>query len=79
MRMSNTKPKRSLNLSISDDVVAGARHHRINMSEVAEAALRCEVDRLDRESLQARMDRTMDLWNEFNRDTLTVADEFGTL
>lgn len=71
--------KRPVNLSISEDLVARARQHGLNLSEVAEAALRREVDRLDRESVQLRMDRTMELWNEFNRGGPSVADEFGTL
>ena len=71
--------KRPVNLSISEDLVVKARRHGVNISDVAEAALRREVERLDRESVQARMDRTMELWNEFNRGGPSVADEFGTL
>ena len=77
--MSYVKPKRPVNLSISEDVVAEARRYGINMSEIAENALRTEVERLSRAQLQERMDRTMEFWNAFNRDATSVADEFGTL
>lgn len=71
--------KRPVNLSLSEEVVSAARRHGVDLSEVAEAALRREVERLDRESVQASMDRTMELWNAFNREGPSVADEFGTL
>ncbi|HEY0522245.1 MAG TPA: type II toxin-antitoxin system CcdA family antitoxin [Stellaceae bacterium] len=74
-----TAVKKPVNLSISEDVVAQARRHGLNLSEIAETALRREIDQIERETIQQRMDRTMELWNEFNRDDVTVADEFGTL
>lgn len=77
--MAGQRPKRPVNLSISEEVLRGARRHGINLSEVAEQAVRREVDRRDRETLQERMHRTMAMWNNFYPETPSVADEFGTL
>ena len=71
--------KRPVSLNLSEDVVSAARQRGVNLSEVAEAALRREIARLDRGGVQASMDRTMELWNAFNREGPSVADEFGTL
>ena len=71
--------KRPVNLSLSEDLVSRAQKHGIDLSTLAEAALRREVERLDRKAVQESMDRTMEYWNEFNRGGITVADEFGTL
>lgn len=48
-------------------------------SEVLDGEVEAVVERRDREDVQARMDRTMELWNDFNRDTLSVTDEFSEL
>ncbi len=74
-----SKTKRAVRMTISEDVLRDARRLGVNLSDVAEAALRNEVERRAHTSLQERMDRTMEFWNARSRDGLTIADEFGTL
>jgi len=71
--------KRAVTLSIGEDVLRDARRLGVDLSAVAETALRDEVERRAASSLRDRMDRTMEYWNARNRDGATIADEFGTL
>lgn len=73
------KAKQAVSLSISEDVLRDARRLGVDLSHVAEAALRNEVERRADGSLQERMDRSMEFWNARNREAVTIADEFGTL
>ncbi len=77
--MTHIGRKRPVNLSLSEDLVSRAREHGVNLSEVAEAALRQEIERRDREATLASMDRTMRYWNEFEKQGVSFAEEYGTL
>jgi post-segregation antitoxin (ccd killing protein) len=70
--------RQAVGLSIDRRTVEAAERLGIDMSEVAEAAIAAEVRRRGRVSLQERMDREMDFWNDLARQGPTVADEFGT-
>lgn len=71
--------KKAVNISLAPATVDGARRFGLNISEIAEAAIASEIERRERNDLQARMDGELEWWNEFSRDHLTPTDEFGTL
>lgn len=70
-------PKRAVNLSLNEDLVRRARGLTPNLSEqverllaewlVAETARRTEADRA--------LDRTVEAWNDFERDHGSLSDE----
>ncbi|QJE72385.1 type II toxin-antitoxin system CcdA family antitoxin [Aerophototrophica crusticola] len=49
----------------------------IDVSSGNEDAIRAEVERWERASLQEIMDRQMELMNEWQKDKLLPSDEFG--
>lgn len=71
--------KRAVNLSLSADVVAKARDRGLNLSELAEQAIRKEIARLAHADVQARMDRTSAFWNAYHEQGPTPADEYSVL
>jgi len=78
--MAASATKRTVTVSIGEDVLRDARRLGVNLSAVAETALRSEIERRGSSSaLQERMDRSMEYWNARSRDGVSIADEFGTL
>ncbi|HYC03332.1 MAG TPA: type II toxin-antitoxin system CcdA family antitoxin [Azospirillaceae bacterium] len=81
--MTKTARKRRVSLALDADLLSRAEELGLDLQRVVESALRREVTRLeairDEEATQASMDRTMAYWNEYNRQGLSVADEYGTL
>ncbi len=77
--MTASAAKRTVTVSIGEDVLRDAQRLGVNLSAVAETALRSEIERRAAASLQERMNRSMDYWNARNRDGVTIADEYGTL
>lgn len=78
---SDAARKRPVNLSLNEELVAQARALTDNLSAVVEDLLRQYVD--DRsEALRARAreaDRLASIWNAFNEQNGSFADEHSTL
>lgn len=77
--MAVSATKRTVTVSIGEDVLRDARRFGVDLSAVTETALRSEIERRASSSLRERMDRSMEFWNARSRDGVSIADEFGTL
>lgn len=74
-------PKRSVNLSLNEDLVARARRLTDNLSAEVESLLAAFVERQvgrRREEMEA-LRRTAEDWNDFAEAHGSFADEFSTL
>lgn len=78
MARANTQ-RRAVNLSLSVGTVTAAKNLGINMSEIADRAIADAVAKAERHSRQARMDDEMERYNEWSANSISVADEYGTL
>jgi len=59
------KAKRTVSVTIDSTLYAEVRKHKINASQVAEAALRAEVARLAREQLIAEIEQDVAVTNAY--------------
>ncbi len=76
-----TAPKRLVNLSINQDLVAQARGLTTNLSAEVEAMLASFVERktLELRNDRERLKKSTEAWNDFNSRHGSIADEFSTL
>ena len=76
-----TAKKRPVNLTLNEDLVNQARNVTENLSSVVESLLAEYVTR-ERNQRLARsqaLDATTSLWNDFNANEGSIADEHSTL
>jgi len=73
--------KRPVNLTLNEDLVSQAKSMTDNLSGVVESLLAEFVDRRHRERLeQAKVvESAVAVWNTFNADSGSIADEYSTL
>lgn len=73
--------KRAVNLTLNEDIVTQAKALTPNLSAVVEALLSGYVARVQREKLshQAQAEQSAIMWNEFNAQAGSFADEHSTL
>ena len=76
-----TAPKRPVNLSLNQDLVAQARNLTTNLSAEVEAMLASFVEQktLELRNDRERLKKSTDVWNDFNNRHGSIADEFSTL
>jgi antitoxin CcdA len=76
-----TAPKRPVNLSLNQDLVAQARNLTTNLSAEVEAMLASFVEQktLELRNDRERLKKSTDVWNDFNDRHGSIADEFSTL
>jgi len=76
-----TAPKRPVNLSINQDLIAQARGLTRNLSAEVEVMLAAFVEQktLELRNDRERLKKATDAWNDFNSRHGSIADEFSTL
>lgn len=74
-------PKRSVNMTLNEDLVRAARKHTGNLSAEVELLLAEWLDREQRgaDEEQKRLDAALDRWNDFYDKSGSFADEHSTL
>lgn len=74
-------PKRPVNLSLNEDLVARARALTGNLSERVEILLAgyVEVETQKRLDADAALNLALDSWNRFGEESGSFADEHSTL
>jgi antitoxin CcdA len=73
--------KRPVNLTLNEDLVSQAKNLTDNLSGVVESLLSGYVDRERNERLakSKAVDSTVKMWNEFNSESGSIADEYSSL
>ncbi len=73
--------KRPVNLTLNEDVIAQARAMTPNLSAVVETLLSGYIaQKLSEQSIrQQQAARVADMWNDFNEQSASFADEYSTL
>jgi antitoxin CcdA len=82
MKTRNTPArKRPVNLTLNEDLVSQAKSMTDNLSGVVELLLTEFVARESRERLAKAkvVDATVAVWNKFNSDSGSIADEYSSL
>ena len=72
-------PKRPINLSLNEDLVAKARALGINISAAAEAGVAHVVVEAERRRIEAQAEAAMRACNDYCARHGSVADEFGEI
>lgn len=74
-------PKRPVNLSLNQDLVALARRLTPNLSAEVETLLANFVEQrtLEIRNDRERLEKSAKAWNDFNNHHGSIADEFSTL
>jgi antitoxin CcdA len=73
--------KRSVNLSLDESLVQEAKSMTDNLSGVVESLLSDFVDRERKHRLakEKTVEATIAMWNEFNVESGSIADEYSSL
>jgi post-segregation antitoxin (ccd killing protein) len=73
--------KRPVNLTLNAELVSRAKSMTDNLSSVVESLLVEFVERNSRERLARAnaVETTVEVWNAFNSDTGSIADEYSSL
>jgi antitoxin CcdA len=73
--------KRPVNLTLNEDLVSRAKSMTDNLSGVVESLLAEFVERTSRERLARAkaVEATVEVWNTFNSDAGSIADEYSSL
>jgi antitoxin CcdA len=82
MKTGNTTArKRPVNLTLNEDLVIQAKSLTDNLSSVVELLLTQFVAQASRERLAKAkvVDATVAVWNRFNSDSGSIADEYSSL
>ena len=76
-----TARKRAVNLSLNEDLVSQVKSMTDNLSAVVETLLAEFVNRERRERLQKAkaLEATVAVWNKFNSQSGSIADEYSSL
>ena len=72
-------PKRPINLTLNEDLIAKARALGINISAAAEAGVAQVVVEAERRRIEAQAEAAMRAWNEYDARHGSVSDEFGEI
>jgi len=72
-------PKRPINLSLNEDLIAKAKALGINISAAAESGVAQVVNEAERRRIEAQAEAAMRVWNDYTAHHGSVADEFGEL
>lgn len=77
----NSVRKRAVNLTLNEDIVAQAKALTPNLSAVVESLLSDYVVQIQREKLsrQEQANQVAGMWNGFNAQAGSFADEYSTL
>lgn len=81
MATTSTVRKRAVNLTLNEDIVAQAKALTPNLSAVVEHLLSGYVVQIQREQLirQEQANQVAVMWNGFNEQSGSFADEYSTL
>jgi antitoxin CcdA len=81
MATTSTVRKRAVNLTLNEDIVAQAKALTPNLSAVVESLLSGYVVQIQREKLirQEQANQVAVMWNGFNEQSGSFADEYSTL
>ena len=81
MTITSSARKRAVNLTLNEDIVAQAKALTPNLSAVVETLLSGYVVQMQREKLsrQEQVKQVAGLWNGFNEQSGSFADEYSTL
>lgn len=81
MRMAydGAAPKRPINLSLNEDLIAKAKALGINISAAAEAGVAHVVAEAERRRIEAQAEAAMQAWNDYGTRHGSIADEFGEI
>jgi antitoxin CcdA len=73
--------KRPVNLTLNESLVSQAKSLTDNLSGVVESLLADFVSRTHHEKLQKTkaVEAAMSVWNQFNSDSGSIADEYSSL
>lgn len=76
-----TARKRAVNLTLNEDLVSQVKSMTDNLSAVVETLLAEFVNRERRERLQKAkaVEATVAVWNKFNSQSGSIADEYSSL
>ena len=76
-----TARKRAVNLTLNEDLVSQVKSMTDNLSAVVETLLAEFVNRERRERLQKAkaLEATVAVWNKFNSQSGSIADEYSSL
>ena len=76
-----TARKRAVNLTLNEDLVSKVKSMTDNLSAVVETLLAEFVNRERRERLQKAkaLEATVAVWNKFNSQSGSIADEYSPL
>ena len=76
-----TARKRAVNLTLNEDLVSQVKSMTDNLSAVVETLLAEFVNRERRERLQKTkaLEATVAVWNKFNSQSGSIADEYSSL
>ena len=74
-------PKRSVNMSLNEDLVRIARKHTVSLSAEVERLLASWLAQVESKTAaeQKRLDAALDRWNSFYERYGSFADEHSTL
>ena len=72
-------PKKPTNLSINSDLLAKARHLKLNLSATLETALAEEIRKAEREQWLKQNSEAIDAVNEFTEEYGLFSDSYRTL
>ncbi|BBE51004.1 Post-segregation antitoxin CcdA [Ferriphaselus amnicola] len=77
----NSVRKRAVNLTLNEDIVAQAKALTPNLSAVVETLLSSYVVQIQREKQvrQEQANQVAGMWNGFNAQSGSFADEYSTL
>jgi antitoxin CcdA len=76
-----TARKRPVNLTLNEDLVNQAKDLTDNLSQVVESLLSEYLARARKEQLAKRnaVESTVQMWNDFNARSGSIADEYSSL